>query len=149
MLGEVRISSALSEYAINPTFLERSMKVKLHRLTVVRSGERPRRQYPPGALYRAGADGHPEAPDRQPLGTCPYRRQCTECSPSKFIDGPFQTVTAPSVEVSSSPCIISPHRLHPANVVPMSLNLTNEAVMRRSPLSNLANDTRATNRIGR
>ena len=46
----------------------------------------------PRALYGAGADGHPEAPDRRPLGACPYRRQCAECSPSKFIDGLFQTV---------------------------------------------------------
>ena len=46
----------------------------------------------PRALYGAGADGHPEAPDRRPLGACPYRRQCAECSPSKFIDDLFQTV---------------------------------------------------------
>ena len=46
----------------------------------------------PRALYGAGADGHPEAPDRRPLGACPYRRQCAECSPSKFIDSLFQTV---------------------------------------------------------
>ena len=46
----------------------------------------------PRALYGAGADGHPEAPDRRPLGACPYRRQCAECSPSKFIGGPLQTV---------------------------------------------------------
>lgn len=44
------------------------------------------------ALYGAGADGHPEAPDRRPLGACPYRRQCAECSPSNFIDSLFQTV---------------------------------------------------------
>ena len=144
MLGEFRISPALSEYAINPTFLEQSMKVKLHRLTVVRSGERPRRQYPPGPSTGQGQT----AIRRRPIGS-PSGLARIVGSPSKFIDGPFQTVTAPSVEVSSSPCIISPHRVHPANVVPMSLYLTNEAVMRRSPLSNLANDTRATNRIGR
>ena len=28
----------------------------------------------------------------RPLGACPYRRQCAECSPSKFIDGLFQPV---------------------------------------------------------
>ena len=50
----------------------------------------------PRALYGAGADGHPEAPDRRPLGACPYRRQCAECSPSKFIDGLFQTVMGTS-----------------------------------------------------
>lgn len=42
---------------------------------------------PPPALFGAGADGHPEAPDRRPLGACPYRRQCAECSPPKFIGG--------------------------------------------------------------
>ena len=46
----------------------------------------------PRALYGAGADGHPEAPDRRPLGACPYRRQCAECSPSNFIDSLLQTV---------------------------------------------------------
>ena len=46
----------------------------------------------PRALFGAGADGHPEAPDRRPLGACPYRRQCAECSPPKFIDGLSQTV---------------------------------------------------------
>ena len=59
-------------------------------LSVVRSGERPGGNTP-GPL-RAGADGHPEAPDRRPLGACPYRRQCAECSPSKLIGGPLQTV---------------------------------------------------------
>ena len=60
-------------------------------LSVVRSGERLRWQHPRG-LFGAGADGHPEAPDRRPLGACPYRRQCAECSPPKFIDGVSQTV---------------------------------------------------------
>ncbi len=46
----------------------------------------------PPALFGAGADGHPEAPDRRPLGACPYRRQCAECSPPKFIGGLPQTV---------------------------------------------------------
>ena len=55
-------------------------------LSVVRSGERLRWQRPP-ALFGAGADGHPEAPDWRPLGACPYRRQCAECSPPKFIGG--------------------------------------------------------------
>ena len=58
---------------------------------VVRSGERFRWQHPP-ALFGAGADGHPEAPDRRPLGACPYRRQCAECSPPKFIGGLSWTV---------------------------------------------------------
>lgn len=60
-------------------------------LSVVRSGERLRWQRPP-ALFGAGADGHSEAPDRRPLGACPYRRQCAECSPPKFIGGLSQTV---------------------------------------------------------
>ena len=60
-------------------------------LSVVRSGERLRWQRPP-ALFGAGADGHPEAPDRRPLGACPYRRQCAECSPPKFIGGLSWTV---------------------------------------------------------
>ena len=55
----------------------------------------------PRALYGAGADGHPEAPDRRPLGACPYRRQCAECSPSKFIDGLFQTVMGRSMRLRS------------------------------------------------
>ena len=46
----------------------------------------------PPALFGAGADGHPEAPDRRPLGACPYRRQCAECSSPKFIGGLPQTV---------------------------------------------------------
>lgn len=46
----------------------------------------------PPALFGAGTDGHPEAPDRRPLGACPYRRQCAECSPLKFIGGLSQTV---------------------------------------------------------
>ena len=46
----------------------------------------------PRALFGAGADGHPEAPDRRPLGACPYRRQCAECSPPKFIGGLSWTV---------------------------------------------------------
>ena len=53
----------------------------------------------PRALYGAGADGHPEAPDRRPLGACPYRRQCAECSPSKFIGGPLQTVMSSFVRL--------------------------------------------------
>ena len=52
----------------------------------------------PRALYGAGADGHPEAPDRRPLGACPYRRQCAECSPPKFIDGVSQTVMGSAIE---------------------------------------------------
>ena len=46
----------------------------------------------PRALFGAGADGHPKAPDRRPLGACPYRRQCAECSPPKFIGGLSRTV---------------------------------------------------------
>lgn len=61
-------------------------------LSVVRSGERLRWQHPPRALFGVGADGHPEAPDRRPLGACPYRRRCAECSPLKFIGGLSQTV---------------------------------------------------------
>ena len=57
---------------------------------------RPERRAPPvatpPALFGAWADGHPEAPDRRPLGACPYRRQCAECSPLKFIGGLSQTV---------------------------------------------------------
>lgn len=60
-------------------------------LSVVRSGERLRWQHP-SALFGAGADGHPEAPDRRPLGACSYRRQCAECSPPRFIGGLPQTV---------------------------------------------------------
>ena len=60
-------------------------------LSVARSGERLRWQHPP-ALFGAGADGHPKAPDRRPLGACPYRRRCAECSPLKFIGGLSQTV---------------------------------------------------------
>lgn len=60
-------------------------------LSVVRSGERLRWQHPP-ALFGAGADGHPEAPDRRLLGACPYRRQCAECSSPKFIGGLSWTV---------------------------------------------------------
>ncbi len=60
-------------------------------LSVVRSGELLRWQHPP-ALCGAGTDGHPEAPDRRPLGACPYRRQCAECSPQKLIGGLSQTV---------------------------------------------------------
>lgn len=56
----------------------------------------------PRALYGAGADGHPEAPDRRPLGACPYRRQCAECSPSKFIGGPLQTVMGRLPQPSST-----------------------------------------------
>lgn len=41
---------------------------------------------------RSGAGCHPEAPDRRPLGACPYRRRCAECSPLKFIGGSSQTV---------------------------------------------------------
>ena len=44
------------------------------------------------ALFGAGADGHPEALGRRPLGACPYRRQCAGCSPPKFIGGLSQTV---------------------------------------------------------
>ena len=47
---------------------------------------------PPRGLFGVGADGHPEAPDRRPLGACPYRRQCAECSPPKPIGGLPQTV---------------------------------------------------------
>ena len=61
-------------------------------LSVVRSGERLRWQHPPRGLFGVGADGHPEAPDRRPLGACPYRRQCAECSPPKPIGGLPQTV---------------------------------------------------------
>ena len=57
----------------------------------------------PRALYGAGADGHPEAPDRRPLGACPYRRQCAECSPSNFIDSLFQTVMGGPPHISQSP----------------------------------------------
>ena len=60
-------------------------------LSVVRSGERLRWQRPP-VLFGAGAGGHPEAPDWRPLGACPYRRQCAECSPPKFIGGLSRTV---------------------------------------------------------
>ena len=54
-------------------------------LSIVRSGERLRWQHPPRALFGAGADGHPEASDRRPLGACPHRRQCAECSPPKLL----------------------------------------------------------------
>lgn len=47
--------------------------------------------HPRGSLS-AGSDAHPEAPDRRPLGACPYRRRCAECSPLKFIGGSSQTV---------------------------------------------------------
>ena len=60
-------------------------------LSVVRSGERLRWQRP-WALFGAGADGHPETPDRRPLGACPYRRQCAECSPPRFIGRLSRTV---------------------------------------------------------
>ena len=46
----------------------------------------------PRALFGAVADGHPEAPDRRPLGACPYRGQCAECSPQKLIGGLLRTV---------------------------------------------------------
>lgn len=46
----------------------------------------------PPVLFGAGAGGHPEAPDWRPLGACPYRRQCAECSPPKFIGGLSRTV---------------------------------------------------------
>ena len=45
----------------------------------------------------------PGAPDRRPLGACPYRRQCAECSPSKFIGGPLQTVMGGPPHISQSP----------------------------------------------
>ena len=51
-------------------------------LSVVRSGERPRWQHPPGPRG-AGADGHPGTPDRRPLGAWPNCRPCAECSPPK------------------------------------------------------------------
>ena len=60
-------------------------------LSVVRSGGRLRWQRP-RALFGAGARGHPRTPDRRPLGACPYRRQCAECSSPKFIGGLSQTV---------------------------------------------------------
>lgn len=60
-------------------------------LSVVRSGERPRWQHPPGPRG-AGARGHPGTPDRRPLGAWPSCRPCAECSPPKFIDGLSQTV---------------------------------------------------------
>lgn len=41
----------------------------------------------PPALFGAGADGHPKALDRRPLGICPYCGQCAEYSPPKFIGG--------------------------------------------------------------
>lgn len=47
---------------------------------------------PPPALFGAGADGHPEAPDRRPLGAWPNCRPCAECSPLRFISGLSQTV---------------------------------------------------------
>ena len=47
---------------------------------------------PPRALFGAGADGHPEAPDRRPLGACLYRRQRAECSSLKPIGGSSLTV---------------------------------------------------------
>ena len=65
-------------------------------LSVVRSGERLRWQHP-RALFGAGADGHPKAPDRRPLGACPYRRQCAECLPPRFISGLSQTVMGADV----------------------------------------------------
>ena len=73
-------------------------------LSVVRSGERLRWQRPPRSSSGAGAGGHPEAPDWRPLGACPYRRQCAECSPPKFIGGLSRTVmgSAPSVGVVAS-----------------------------------------------
>ena len=37
-----------------------------------------RRTEPCPSLFGAGTDGHPEAPDRRPLGTCPYRRRCAK-----------------------------------------------------------------------
>lgn len=64
----------------------------------------------PRALYGAGADGHPEAPDRRPLGACPYRRQCAECSPSKFIGGPLQTVMGCGDWLLASVCTSGPPR---------------------------------------
>ena len=60
-------------------------------LSVVRSCERLRWQRP-RALFGAEADGHPGTPDRRPLGAWPYRRQCAECSPPKFIGGLSWTV---------------------------------------------------------
>ena len=70
-------------------------------LSVARSGERLRWQHPP-ALFGAGADGHPEAPDRRPLGACPYRRQCAECSSPKFIGGLSRTVMGVDVPLGES-----------------------------------------------
>ena len=78
-------------------------------LSVVRSGGRLRWQRP-RALFGAGADGHPEAPDRRPLGACPYRRQCAECSPPKFIDGVSQTVMGCS-DAAASARLCSNHAL--------------------------------------
>lgn len=59
---------------------------------------------PPPVLFGAGVGGHPGVPDWRPLGVCPYRRQCAECSPSKFIGGLSWTVmgSAPSVGVVAS-----------------------------------------------
>ena len=58
---------------------------------------------PPRALFGAGADGHPEAPDRRPLGACPYRRQCAECSPPKPIGGLPRTVMGQTWKINQLP----------------------------------------------
>ena len=73
---------------------------------------------PPGGLYGAGADGYLEAPDRRRLGACPYRRQCAECSPSKFIDGLFRTVMGKGLPRA---CWISPSPVKPAHKRPLFL----------------------------
>ena len=70
------------------------------------SAERLRRQHPPGPLRGRGR-GHPEASDRRPLGACPYRRQCAECLPPRFISGLSQTVMGGWLAMANQACSLS------------------------------------------
>ena len=90
--GGILQSSGRSEaLPATPTLPGRGARAR--QFPISRPGRRaPPVATPPRALFGAGADGHPEAPDRRPLGACPYRRQCAECSPLKFIGSLSRTV---------------------------------------------------------
>lgn len=90
--GILQSSGRLEALPATPTLPGRGARAR--QFPISRSERRapPVATPPPGALFGAGADGHPKAPDRRLLGACPYRRQCAECSPPKFIGGLSQTV---------------------------------------------------------
>ena len=107
--GDILQSSDQSEaLPATPTLPGRGARAR--QFPISRSDLRAPPVATPPALFGAGADGHPEAPDWRPLGACPYRRQCAECSPPKFIGGLSHTVMgpAPSVGVVASvPSMVS------------------------------------------